>query len=123
MKLTKWKDVFKDVFKYSLKCSKTVKTLLTKTSVQLSSKGEVTIVSGLLFQRLAVLANRCSISFVDYKRHELCVYWCQNRGMKYTGYVISNLTSVSVAFDGYPENLIPNNNTHKCVWEKEYLQE
>ena len=39
----------KDVFKYNLKCSENFKTLPTKTSVKLSSKGEATFVSDLLF--------------------------------------------------------------------------
>ena len=63
-----------DVFKYSLKHDMTVKTLLTKTSLKLSSKGEATIVSDLWFQRLVVLANGCNISFDDCKRQELWVY-------------------------------------------------
>ena len=41
----------KDVFKYSLKRSEKAKTLPTKTSIKLSSKGEATFVSNLLFQR------------------------------------------------------------------------
>ena len=41
----------KDIFKYSLKCSEKVKTLSTKTSVKLSSKGEAIFASDLLFQR------------------------------------------------------------------------
>ena len=49
----------KDVFTYSLTQSKKAKTLPTKTSAKLSSKGE------------ALLANGCYISFNDYKGHEL----------------------------------------------------
>ena len=52
----------KDVFTYSLTQSKKAKTLPTKTSAKLSSKGE------------ALLANGCYISFNDYKGHELWVY-------------------------------------------------
>ena len=40
-----------NLFKYSLKRIEQVKTLPTKTSVKLSSKGEVTFISDLLFQR------------------------------------------------------------------------
>ena len=42
----------KDVCKYSLKRSEKVKTLPTKTCVKLSSKGEDTFFSDLLFQML-----------------------------------------------------------------------
>ena len=41
----------KDRCKYNLKHSKKVKTLPTKTSVKLGSKGEATFFSDLLFQR------------------------------------------------------------------------
>ena len=60
----------KGIFKYSLKRSEKVKTLPTRTSVKLSSKGEA-FVSDLLFQRFAVLANDCNISFDDCKGHNL----------------------------------------------------
>ena len=40
-----------------LKCSEKVKTLPTRTSVKLSSKGEATFISDLLFQRLVFLPN------------------------------------------------------------------
>ena len=49
MKLKKMEGKY--VFKYSLKRSKKVETLPTKTSVKLSSIGEATFVSDLLFQR------------------------------------------------------------------------
>ena len=65
--------VEKDVFRYSLKRSKKVKTLSTKTSVNFTGKDD-TIDSYLLFQRLAVLAKVSNISFEDCKRHEVCVY-------------------------------------------------
>ena len=42
----------KDVCNDSLKCSEKIKTLSTKTSVKLSSKGEATFESDLLFQGL-----------------------------------------------------------------------
>ena len=61
----------KDVFKYSLKRSEKVKTLPMKASVKLSGKGEATIASELLIQRVVVLANGCNISFDDCKGHEL----------------------------------------------------
>ena len=64
----------KYVCKYSLKPSEKVKTLPTKTSVKLSSKGEATFVSDLLFQRLLFLANGCNICFDDCKVNELWVY-------------------------------------------------
>ena len=60
----------KDVLRYSLKRSRKVKILPMKTSVELSSKGEATFVSDLIFQRSA-LANGCCISFNDCKGHEL----------------------------------------------------
>ena len=47
----------KDVYKYSLKRSEKVKTSPTKTSVKLSSKGEASLVSVLLIQKLVFLAN------------------------------------------------------------------
>ena len=53
----------KDVCNYSLKRSEKVKTLPTKTSVKLSSKGEATFVSDLLFHGLVFLANSCNINF------------------------------------------------------------
>ena len=43
----------KDVLRYSLKRSRKVKILPMKTSVELSSKGEATFVSDLIFQRSA----------------------------------------------------------------------
>ena len=61
----------KDVCNDSLKRSKKVKTLPTKTSVKFSSKDEATFVSDLLFQRLVFLANGCNINFDDCKGHEL----------------------------------------------------
>ena len=61
----------KDVLRYSLKRSRKVKILPMKTSVELSSKGEATFVSDLLFQRLLFLANGCNISFDDCKVSEL----------------------------------------------------
>ena len=61
----------KDVCKCSLKHSEKVKTLPTKTSAKLSSKGEASFVSDLLLQRLIFMANSCSISLDDYRRHEL----------------------------------------------------
>ena len=42
----------KYVWKYSLKRSEKVKTLPTKKSVKLNSKGEASLVSDLLFQKL-----------------------------------------------------------------------
>ena len=39
---------------------------------------------------------------------------CQDTGLKYTSYVISNFRSVSVVFDDYPENVTTTNDTHKC---------
>ena len=60
----------KDIFKYSLKRSENVKILQTRTSVKRSSKGEA-FVSDLLFQRFALLANGCNISFDDCKGHNL----------------------------------------------------
>ena len=42
----------KYVCKYSLKRSEKVKTLPTKKSVKLNSKGEASLVSDLLFQKL-----------------------------------------------------------------------
>ena len=62
---------WKDAFKYSLKCNKKVKTLPMKASVKLGGKGEATIASELLNQRLVVLANGCSINFDDCKGCEL----------------------------------------------------
>ena len=53
--------------KYSLKLSEKVKTLPTKISIKLSSRGEVTIVFDLLLQRLVVLAKGRNISFDNYK--------------------------------------------------------
>ena len=44
-----------------LKCSEKVKTLPTRTSVKLSSKGEATFISDLLFQRLVFLPNSCNM--------------------------------------------------------------
>ena len=61
----------KYVFKYIFKRSEKVKTLPTKTPVKLSSKGEATFVTNLLFQRLVVLANDCNISVDHCKGHEL----------------------------------------------------
>ena len=61
----------KDIFKYSLKHSKKFKTSPPRTFVKLSSKGEATVVSDLLFQRLVVLPNDFHISFDDYKGHNL----------------------------------------------------
>ena len=61
----------KDVFKYSLKRNKKVKTLPMKASVKLSGKGEATIASELLNQRSVVLANGCNIGFDNCKGHEL----------------------------------------------------
>ena len=60
----------KYIFKYNLKRSEKVKTLPTRKSVKLSSKGEVTFVSDLLFQRLVVLVSGCNISLDDGKGHE-----------------------------------------------------
>ena len=39
---------------------------------------------------------------------------CQDAGIEYTNYVISNLRSASVVFDSYPETLKTTANTHKC---------
>ena len=39
---------------------------------------------------------------------------CQDIGLKYTSYVISNFRSASVVFDGYPETLNTTDNTHYC---------
>ena len=61
----------KDVCNDSLKCSEKVKTLPTKISVKLGSKGEATFVSGLLFQGLVFLAKGCNINFDNCKGHEL----------------------------------------------------
>ena len=44
-----------------LNCSEKVKTLTTRTSVKLSSKGEATFISDLLFQRLVVLPKSCNM--------------------------------------------------------------
>ena len=44
-----------------LNCSEKVKTLTTRTSVKLSSKGEATFISYLLFQRLVVLPKSCNM--------------------------------------------------------------
>ena len=57
--------------KYSLKLSEKVKTLPTKISIKLSSRGEVTIVFDLLLQRLVVLAKGRNISFDNYKECKL----------------------------------------------------
>ena len=54
-----------DVFEHSLKRSQKAKNVPTKTSVELSSKGETAFISDLLFQCLVVLANGCNI---DLKR-------------------------------------------------------
>ena len=70
MKLRKWKEKI-DVCNYSLKRSETFKTLPTKISAKLSSKGEATFVSDLLFQRLVFLANGCNVNFDNSKGHEL----------------------------------------------------
>ena len=61
----------KDVCNDSLKRSEKVKTLPTKISVKLSSTGEATFVSDLLFQGLVFLANGCNNNFDDCKGHEL----------------------------------------------------
>ena len=61
----------KDVCNDSLKRSKKVKTLPTKTSVKLGSKGAATFVSDLLFQGVSFLANGCNINFDNCKGHEL----------------------------------------------------
>ena len=61
----------KDVCNDSLKRSEKVKTLPKKTTVRLSSKGEATFVSDLLFQGLVFLANGCNITFDNCKGHEL----------------------------------------------------
>ena len=61
----------KDIFKYSLKRSENVKTLPTRTSVKLSSKGKAFVSDLLLFQRFVVLANGCNISFDYFKGHNL----------------------------------------------------
>ena len=66
----------KDVFNYSLKRSKKVKTLPMKTSVRLGCKGDATFLSYLLFQR-SVFGNGCYISFNDCKGHELIEYFSQ----------------------------------------------
>ena len=47
----------KDIFKNSLKRTQKVTTLPTRKFVTLSSKGEFTLVSNLLFQKLVVLAS------------------------------------------------------------------
>ena len=60
----------KDVFKYTLNLIRSLK-FRRKRSLNLSSKGEVTFVSDLLFQRLVILANVYNISFHDCKGHEL----------------------------------------------------
>ena len=59
----------KDIFKYSLKSSKKVKTLPIKTSHKISSKREATFVSDLLFQR-----SVSCISFNNCKGHKRWVY-------------------------------------------------
>ena len=64
----------KYVFKYSLKRSVKVKTLATKRSIKLTEKGDATIDSDLMFQRLVVVAKVSNISFEDYKEHELFAY-------------------------------------------------
>ena len=64
----------KDVCKYSLKRREKVKSVPTEISIKLSSKGEATFVSDLLFQRLLFLTNDCDIRLDDYKGHELWVY-------------------------------------------------
>ena len=61
----------KDVCNDSLKRSEKVKTLPTKTSVKLGSKGAATFVSDLLFQGLVFLVNGCNINFDNCKGHEL----------------------------------------------------
>ena len=50
-----------DVSKHSLKRSQKVKNVPTKTSVELSSKGETAFIYDLLFQCLVVLSNGCNI--------------------------------------------------------------
>lgn len=60
----------KDIFKNSLKRTQKVTTLPTRKFVTLSSKGEFTLVSNLLFQKLVVLASGCNISFDNCKGHE-----------------------------------------------------
>ena len=64
----------KDAFQYSLKRSEKVKTLATKTSVQLTGKDDATIDFYLLFQRSVALPKVSNISFEDCKEHELCPY-------------------------------------------------
>ena len=64
----------KGVCNDSLKRSKKVKTLPIKTSVKLSSKGEATFMSDLLFQGLVFLASGCNINFDDCKGDKLWVY-------------------------------------------------
>ena len=60
----------KDVCYDSLKSSEKVKTLPTKTSVKLGSKGAATFVSELLL-RVSFLANGCNINFDNCEGHEL----------------------------------------------------
>ena len=61
----------KDVCNDSLKSSEKVKTLPTKTSVKLGSKGTATFLSDLLFQGLVFLASGCNINFDNCEGHEL----------------------------------------------------
>ena len=68
----------KDVCNYSLKRSEKVKTLPTKTSVKVSSKGKATFVSGLLFQGLVFLANGYNITLTIVKDMN-CEYIPQRR--------------------------------------------
>ena len=68
----------KYVWKYSPKRSEKVETLPTKTSVTLSSKGEATVVSDLLFQSLVFLVNGCNISFDDCMDMNCEYIWINN---------------------------------------------
>ena len=73
----------KDIFKYSLKSSEKVKTLPTKTSVKLSSKGEVTFVSDLLFQLFWKTILILALKIVKDMNREYIPQRCLNQQFKW----------------------------------------